>query len=234
MGRPARETPGGFVYHVLNRSVGRRRLFRKSSDYSAFERIIDETLRIRSMRIVAYSLMPNHWHLVLWPKGDGDLSAFMQQMTNKHVKRWKKHYGETGEGHLYQGRFKSFPVQTDQYFYRVVRYVERNALRANLVELAEQWRWSSLWRRNANANDELGLLNKAILSDWPIDRPADWLALVNQPQTEAELTALRRCVKRGCPYGDSDWVKTTAKQLGLNSTLRKLGRPRATKITGQS
>ncbi len=224
MGRPARATPGGFVYHVLDRGVGRRTLFEKAGDYFALERIIDETLRTRCMRICAYCLMPNHWHFVLWPGHDEDLSAFMQQMTNTHVKRWKEHFHETGYGHLCQGRFKSFPVQTDEYFYQVIRYVERNAFRANLVSGAREWRWSSLAGRTSG--DDLALLKKAVLSEWPLRRPNDWLSFVNEPQTEAELTALRRCVNRGCPFGDANWVNATAKQLGLNSTLRQRGRPK--------
>ena len=124
------------VFHVLNRGVGRRALFTKDEDFLAFERVIEETLRTRRMRLCAYCLMSNHWHLVVWPERDGDLPAFMQQVTNTHVKRWKEHRHETGYGHLYQGRYKCFPVETDAYFYQVVRYVERNALRANLVDRA--------------------------------------------------------------------------------------------------
>ena len=134
------------VFHVLNRGVGRRPLFTKDEDFLAFERVVEETLRTRRMRLCAYCLMPNHWDLVVWPERDGDLPAFMQQVTNTHVKRWKEHRHEIGYGHLYQGRYKCFPVETEDYFYQVVRYVERNALRANLVERAESWRWSSLRR----------------------------------------------------------------------------------------
>jgi len=165
-------------------------------------------------------VMPNHWHFVLWPERDDDLPAFMQQITNTHVKRWKEHRHETGYGHLYQGRYKSFPVQTDDYFYQVVRYVERNPLRANLVSRAELWPWSSL-----------GCLVRAdsprdVLSVWPLPRPARWTELVNEPQTESELAALRRCVNRGTPYGDENWTAATSKQLGLDSTLRPRGRPK--------
>ena len=85
------------------------------------------------MRLCAYCLMPNHWHFVVWPEHDRDLPRFMQQVTNTHVKRWKEHRHELGYGHLYQGRYNCFPVETEDYFYRVVRYVERNALRARLV-----------------------------------------------------------------------------------------------------
>jgi putative transposase len=211
------------VFHVLNRRVGRRTLFAKDGDYLAFLKVLEETLRIRSMRVCAYCIMPNHWHFVLWPERDGDLSAFLQQLTNTHVKRWKKHHGETGYGHLYQGRYKAFPVQTDHYFYQVVRYVERNPQRANLIARAESWPWSSLGRA---AREDPAF---PILSDWPLPRPVDWLEIVRQAQSEAELQAVRRCVNRGCPFGRPDWVATTARQLGLESTLRQRGRPRGHK-----
>ncbi len=216
------------IYHVLNRGVGRRNLFDKADDFEAFERVLKETLCLRSMRVCAYCWMPNHWHFVLWPEHDGDLPAFMQQLTNTHVKRWKEHRHETGYGPLYQGRYKSFPVQTEGYFYQVVRYVERNALRANLVERAEQWPWSSLCPGRHESNRE-------ILAAWPLPRPANWIDLVNEPQTEAELRALRHCVQRGTPCGDEDWVVATAGRLGLETSLRPRGRPKkATKTQASS
>jgi putative transposase len=172
------------------------------------------------MRLCAYCLLSNHWHLVVWPEHDGELQTFMRQMTNTHVKRWKEHRRETGYGHLYQGRYKCFPVETEGYFYQLVRYVERNALRADLVTRAECWPWSSLRR---GERDDAAF---PILSAWPLPRPADWLEIVNRPQSEAELEAMRRCVSRGCPLGGRDWVARTVKQLGLESTLRPRGRPK--------
>src|SRR5271157_2105596 len=120
MSRPRRHSPGGMVFHVLNRGVGRRVLFTKDEDFLAFERVVEETLRTRRMRLCAYCLMPNHWHFVVWPERDGDLPAFMQQVTHTHVKRWKEHRHQIGYGHLYQGRYKCFPVETEDYFYQVV------------------------------------------------------------------------------------------------------------------
>src|SRR5208283_3498800 len=211
---------GGMVFHVLNRGVGRRLLFTKDEDFLAFERVIEETLRTRRMWLCAYCLMPNHWHFVVWPERDGDLPAFMQQVTNTHVKRWKEHRHEIGYGHLYQGRYKCFPVETEDYFYQVVRYVERNALRANLVERAEPWRWSSLHRVEREDPAVSHPLDVAFAS------PHDWLQIVNQPQTEAEVAALRCCVNRGRPFGDPNWVTDTAKRLGLEWTIRTRGRPK--------
>ena len=196
-------------------------LFSKEKDFAAFEGLLEETLKTRAMRVCAYCLLPNHWHFVLWPEGDGDLAAFMQQLTTKHVRRWQLHRKKVGYGHVYQARYKSFPVEGEAYFYQVVRYVERNALRAGLVERAEGWRWSSLWRRTCGTPQE-----KQLLSDWPVARPRDWCELVNEPQTEAEVEAIRRCVGRGQPYGGEDWVRRTAEQLGLQSTLRAPHRPK--------
>ena len=220
MPRPTRYAPGGLVFHVLNRGAGRRNLFDNEADFRAFERVLLETLRVRPIRVCAYCLLSNHWHFVLWPEHDGDLPAFMQQLTNTHVKRWKEHRHETGYGHLYQGRYKSFPVQTDDYFYQVVRYVERNALRANLVARAESWPWSSLGC-HVRADSP-----REVLADWPLPRPANWTELVNEPQTESELAALRHAVNRGTPFGNESWVAKTSTQLGLESTLRPRGRPK--------
>ena len=220
MPRARRVAPGGYVYHVLNRGVGRRQLFAKPKDYEAFEEIIEETLLTRPMRICGFCLMPNHWHLVLWPERDGELAAFMQRLTITHVTRWQKHRGRVGEGHLYQGRFKSFPVEDNDYFYQVMRYVERNALRADLVRRAEDWRWGSLWRRIHGTPDQ-----RAILASWPVVKPRQWRRLVNEPQHESEVIALRKCVARGQPFGSDTWVRATADRLDLQFTLRPRGRP---------
>ena len=197
------------------------RLFRGDGDYAAFERILAKTLETRPMRVVSYCLMPNHWHLVLWPESDGDLGAFMQKLSISHVRNWQEHRHRVGYGHLYQGRYKSFPIESDDHFYQVVRYVERNALRAKLVRRAEDWRWGSLWRRLHPTADEL-----KILEDWPLPRPRAWTQYVNKVQTEAELAAIRTCVVRGQPYGADGWIRKTASKLGLESTLRARGRPR--------
>lgn len=221
MARALRHAPGGMVYHVLNRANGRQPIFRKDADYAAFERILDQVAERVGMRVLAYCLMPNHWHLILWPRRDGDLSNFMRLVTQTHAQRWHVHRRSAGSGHLYQGRFKSFAVSTDEYFLTVCRYVERNALRARLVARAEEWQWSSLWRRehgDANANK--------LLSEWPVDRPRQWVGRVNKPETAAELADLRRSVNRGTPFGEISWVRRTAEKLNLHSSLRPRGRPR--------
>lgn len=223
MGRPPRNAPGDFLYHCLNRANGRQVMFKKPEDFHAFEEIIAEMLERVHMRMLAYCLMPNHWHLVLWPRQDGDLSEFMRLISVTHAHRWHAHRGSTGSGHLYQGRFKSFIVQDDAYFLTVCRYVERNALRAGLVQNAEDWQWSSLWMRQHDPTRATELL-----SPWPVERPRNWIQRVNRAEMEQELAALRASVNRGTPYGNDHWVHRTVGDFGLASTLRPRGRPRRT------
>lgn len=221
MGRAQRVASGGMVYHVLNRASGRRRIFETPGDYQAFEAILAAAHERVAMRSLAYCVMPNHWHLVLWPERDGALSSFLAWITLTHTQRWHARHGTTGTGPLYQGRYKSFPVQSDDHFLVLCRYVERNALRAGLVERAEDWRWCSLRRHGPG-----GQTGPSWLSAWPVAEPSDWLAWVNRPQTAAELEAVRRCVVRGQPFGTGTWVERTAARLGLTSSLRPRGRPR--------
>jgi putative transposase len=221
MGRPLRAAEAGYVYHVLNRANARMTIFEKDQDYEAFERVLTEAVERTKTRLLAYCAMPNHWHLVVWPQADGELSDFVGWLTLTHTQRWHAHRHTAGTGHVYQGRFKSFPVQDDEHFYTVCRYVERNALRANLVAQAEQWRWSSLSRwLTGNA------AQKSLLAAWPTPRRPNWADHVNTPQTEDELAALHRCVQRGCPYGTEAWASTTTQKLGLEITLRPRGRPK--------
>ncbi len=209
------------LYHVLNRGVGRQKLFFDDEDYLAFERVLAETLQKTPMRVCGYCLMPNHWHFVLWPKEDDDLARFMQQLTVTHTARWKQHKKQVGFGHLYQGRYKSFPIESDEHFFVVVRYVERNALRAGLVRRAEQWMYGSLWIREFGGPE-----HRALLSDWPLRRSGSWVEFVNRAETESELAALRKSTVRGTPFGDPQWVDRTCKRLNLECTLRPRGRPR--------
>ena len=220
MPRPPRADEAGGLYHALNRANARLRIFRKVADYEAFERVLGEGLARYQVKLYCYQLMPNHWHLVLRPSRDGEMSRFLRWVTATHTMRYHAHHHTSGQGHLYQGRFKSFVIEDDAHFLTVCRYVERNALRAGLVPRAENWRWGSLWRWSQAAEAD-----PALLSTWPIARLPNWAAKVNEPLTASELDAVRRSVQRGSPYGDSDWVDATAERLGLTSTLRPRGRP---------
>lgn len=103
--RKARCTPGGLVYHVLNRAVAGLPLFRKEADYAAFEQIMIEAQERHPTRLLAWCLMKNHWHFVVWPRKDDELTALMRWLAHTHAMRWHVSHNTVGSGHLYQGRF---------------------------------------------------------------------------------------------------------------------------------
>ncbi len=137
MPRAPRHTPGGYVYHVLNRGIARRTLFHKPADYDAFRRVPEESLQRHPTRLLAYCLMPTHWRFVFWPKHDGQLTNLLRWLTLTHSDRWHTHYHSIGSGNVYQNRFKAFAVAEDEYLYAVLCYVERNPVQAGLVRRAQ-------------------------------------------------------------------------------------------------
>lgn len=219
MSRAKRITLGGYAYHVLNRANGRLRIFRKQGDFLAFEYILSEGIERFRMRICAYCIMTNHWHLLLWPVGDSDLSEFMRWVTLTHTQRYHASHGTVGMGHLYQGRFKSFPIQNDEHYLTVRQYVEANPLRAGIVKRAGDWRWSSLAVHK-------GTKSPIELSNGPVELPDRWEKLVNEAVNSEQLSALHNSMKRGVPFGDLKWQAVTVRKMGLESTIRPIGRPK--------
>jgi putative transposase len=202
---------------VINRGNARNDVFLCDGDYQAFLKAIGHACIEVRMPVLGFCLMPNHFHLVVLPQKDGDLSRWMHWVLNTHVRRYHQHYH--GSGHVWQGRFRAFPIQEDEHLLTVLRYIERNPVRAKLVQRAERWPWGSVryWK------EEQG--RPSYLAAGPVARPANWLERVNEPLSASELESLRRSVQRGTPYGSALWVKKTAGRLGLESTLRPRGRP---------
>ena len=211
MPRIPRGQLAGHAYHVLNRGNGGAVVFRKESDYAAFLELLRAAKARHPVQIFGFCLMPNHFHLVVQPATPDALSAFMQWWMTSHVRRYHRHYRSSG--HVWQGRFKSFPIQQDNHLLTVLRYVVRNPVRAGLVEQTTQWPWSS-WHY------------PTLVDPLPIPLPADWLHWVEQPLFDHELTTLRTCLTRQAPFGSSDWLAQFTAVAGLNSTLRPRGRPR--------
>ena len=220
MGRVRRVDVGGRVYHALNRANFRSRLFKKEEHYRDFLILVEESLEFVPMRILAYCLMPNHWHMVLYPRADGDLSRFLQRITLTHTQRYHAKTRTVGYGHIYQGRYKSLPVEEDGHFLTLVRYVERNAQRAGLVKRAEEWRWSSVDAR-LHGNDG----QKGLLSPWPVPEPEEYLEWLNRSQPKEEVEKIRHAIKRSKPYGSEGWVSKAVAQFGLENTVRNPWRP---------
>ncbi len=183
MPRTARASVGNIVYHVINRGNGRSTVFHDDDDFAAFVRLIGEASERVAMRVAAYCVMPNHFHLVLWPLNDGDLGTWMQWLMTAHVRRHHRRHGTSG--HVWQGRFKAFPIQKDDHLLTVLRYVERNPVRAGLVSKAADWRWSS-----RSAAPPLG----APKPRRPLALPADWARLADRDASPAALATIRESV----------------------------------------
>jgi putative transposase len=222
---PRRRLTGaaGVIFHVINRGAKRDRLFDGPADYDAFENLLLAAQNRVQIPIYAYCLMPNHWHLVVQPRRDGDLSTYLHDLTGTHALQWNVDRNAVGQGAVYQGRFRAIPVQNDQSFLRVCRYVERNPLRAGLVTRAADWKWCSLWRRVRH-------LDRNMLDEWPVRRPEPWAAFVGDDAvSDADLEGIRSAVRGSVPYGSDEWRAQTAARLGLPTLERGRGRPKKPK-----
>ncbi len=221
MPRLARVDLGNYVYHVINRAVGRLKIFESKEDYELFEELLADAKEETGMRILAYSIMPNHWHLVLYPRKAGDLGIFMHRLTNAHTRRVHVKTRTIGHGPLYQGRYKSFLIETDPNLLSVIKYVERNPVRAKLVRTCESWQWGSAWRRINGTVEEKNLLDPS-----PMPLPLGYRSWINTPEKKDDLKSLRTSVNKGVPYGRDRWVDTMVRTHHLESTRRSAGRPK--------
>lgn len=221
MGRALRTDVGGYIYHILNRANARSTIFTSDREYQDFEDIFFEAIEKFKMRVVAYVLMPNHFHLVLYPEIDGEIKKFMHWLTLTHTQRWHVKNKTIGYGHLYQGRYKSFIVEEDPHLWALLAYVERNPLRAKLVKHLENWKWSSYYKRIHGT-----LPQKKLLATDSVTWPHNYQNLVNQSEDKDTIELIRNSVNRGKPYGSIGWTEKMLKKFGLEITERKKGRPK--------
>ncbi|KKW47981.1 hypothetical protein A2766_02635 [Candidatus Kaiserbacteria bacterium RIFCSPHIGHO2_01_FULL_58_22] len=220
MGRVARTDIGNHVYHVINRAVGRFQIFNGDEDYRMFQEMLLEAKEMVDMRILSFSLMPNHWHLQLYPENDGDMGEFMHWITNAHTRRVHALTETIGTGPLYQGRYKSFLIQKDEHLLAVLKYIERNPVRAKMVKTPEKWRWGSAQVRLFGSPKM-----KKILSESPVPLPRNYQKWIREPDKEDDLEEIRGSAQRGTPLGRSTWVENMINQYSLQATARRPGRP---------
>jgi len=181
MSRSRRNTAPHAIHHIVNRANRKKPIFRKPEDYQAFVSILEEAVHRFGVRLIAFCIMRNHWHLVVWTDDQTSLSAFMHWVTSTHVRRYHLHYGLTGTGHLYQARYRNHVCKDDRGVLAVMRYVEGNPVAAGLVRRAQSWQWSSLRLRTDGRE-------RGFLTDPPLQLPDNWATYVN----EATPSSLRR------------------------------------------
>jgi putative transposase len=224
MSRTARAARADVCYHVFTRGNARQTVFHDAADFETFTSLLRRAGNVRPMRVLAWCLMPNHLHLALRPLGDADLGPWMHWLLTSHVHYHQRRHATVGR--IWQGRFKAFPIQQDGHLLTVLRYVERNPVRAGLVADAVRWPWSSASARRRKSGEPLD--PEGLPAPSPVEFPSPWDEWVNQPLTEAELNAVRQCAQRERPYGDRAWVNGAADRLGLRSALNPRGRPACT------
>jgi putative transposase len=183
MPRSRRVIPPGSVLHVVNRGNDRRALFHSDAEFGAFRDLMRRAATRTPLRILAYALMPNHWHLVVWPETGTQLSRYLQGLCTSHAARWRRETGTVGEGHVYQDRFHAFVIESERQYFNVLRYVEANPVRAGLVMSAAEWRWSSLCDRESGAED--------LITAGPLALPPGWATIVDQSLPAPILDELR-------------------------------------------
>jgi putative transposase len=224
MPRRARALVAGVCYHLINRGNNRATIFHGDEDYAAFFDLLNAAQKHARLSLFAVCLMPNHFHVVASASSSRDVSRWMHWLLTTHASRFQMKHDNTGR--VWQGRFKAFPIEQDSHLLAVMRYVERNALRAGLVGRAREWGWGSLAWRFGGGEHEL-------LSSPPVRLPPNWEEYVDAPQTAAEVEAIRVCVNRQRPYGGESWVREAAPTLGLEFALRPRGRPKKTSTMAQ-
>ncbi len=198
------------------------RLFHDRADYIAFLWLLAEAFDDFDVPVLAACVMPNHLHLVMRPRRDGDLARWAHWLFTTHARRYHKKYETTGR--VWQGRFRASLAQEDRHLLILLRYVERNALGSNLVTRAEDWEWGSLrWRERGTSPIRL--------TPSPVPLPRTWTQYVNEPQTAEELAKLRNAIARQSPFGEESWCIEKARELGLEQSLAPLGRPRKPIVT---
>ena len=217
MPRRLRHGLQGTAFHVMNRAVRRTVLFESVQDYEAFLAVVRETLAIFKIKVIAWEVMPNHWHFVVTCDRIEEVSNWLHRMTGTHAIRWNLAHGTRGTGAVYQSRFTAVPIERETSLIRVCRYVERNALRKGLVKAAEEWQWGSLYAVCKNCHP-------IPLQRWPIPRPVNWIEIVNSPENQAELDALRTLLRRNQPIGNPNWQRAVAPFIGLS--MKPVGRPK--------
>lgn len=216
MPRVARGLADGLIYHIINRGNGHQQVFHTEGDYHAFVDLMSEAKERHPVKVLAWCIMPNHFHLLVSPERAEDLSRWMQWFMTSHVRRY--HRFHKSSGHIWQGRYKSFIVQDDKHLLTVVRYIEGNPVRAQLVPSAKEWSWSSHLGRMDENNPKIDKM--------PINLPSEWTSFVDQPLTGGELDRISTSMQRQTPFGSPPWQMRICRELGLESTLKPKGRPR--------
>ena len=191
--------PGRIPLHVCNRSAAQIKIFHSAADYVRFETCLKEMLEKFPLRLFAFCIMPNHWHLLIEGDSGQEVTQGLHWLGTTHAIRLRKDTGSIGRGAVYQNRFRAYPIQRNGAFYRVAHYIERNPVDASLCPQPEKWLWSSASPEKAT---------NLTLADWPISKPSNWAKTIQNPLDEVVLGQIHSHEILQRPYGDPEWVSS--------------------------
>ena len=214
MARLARVVVPGIPHHVTQRGNRRQAVFFRDADYQAYLDLISHWCRDEGVEVWSYCLMPNHIHLIVVP---AEASVLSRAIGEAH-RRYTRHinFREKWKGYLWQGRFASFPMD-EPYLLAAARYVERNPVKAGIVDMAWDYPWSSVHAHLSGKNDGVVRV-KPLLA-----RVDDWKAFITGSSDGDEGLFLRH-ERTGRPLGDERFVQSLSKLLGRDLMPKKPGR----------
>ena len=216
MARLARLVVPGLPHHITQRGNRRQQTFFCDEDYAAYVELMADWCKERGVEIWAYCLMPNHVHLIAFPRSEGGLGRAIGEAHRRYTRRIN--FREKWRGYLWQGRFASF-VMDEPYLLAAARYVELNPVRAGLALDAAAWPWSSAKSHLSGRDDRLVRVAPMLAM------VASWRGLLDSAIREEELRDLREHSRTGCPLGNTTFVDRLERSVGRILRPRKAGRP---------
>lgn len=183
MPRTARKLADRAYYHIINRGNNKQTIFRTRLDFLVFLALLKEAKRRYPLSLLGFCLMPNHFHLVIYAREAEHVRAFIHWAMTCFAHYY--HEKNKTSGHLWQGRFKSFLIEQEEYLIIALRYVENNPVRAGMVRSSRDWEWSSIKHHCLRSYDEF-------IDPPPFTVPNDWPDLVDMPLTLKEFEAIKK------------------------------------------
>ena len=227
MPRPQRVNIAGIPQHLVQRGNNRQACFHDEADYQLYLELLASACNKHSCVIHAYVLMTNHVHLLATPTQPDGISLMFRDLGRDYVRQFNRRHGRTGT--LWEGRFKSSLIETDQYLLACYRYIELNPVRAGIVEGPGDYQWSS-FRANAYSDaDTLVVPHDLWLALGPDDsaRQQAYLSLFNQALSDEQDKVIRKGLNKGLPTGNDQFKRRIEAASSIQFGTGKVGRPRS-------
>lgn len=225
MARLARLTLGGYLHHVVQRGHNRQPVFVDAADRVFFLDQLEQTSRQYGVAVHAYTLMENHFHLLLTPQTDDALPRMMQALGRSYVRYFNNRHGHSGT--LWEGRYRCTVVQAQVYALACMAYLDLNPVRAGAVQRGSDYAWSSHGHYVGLRSERLLIPLSAYwaLGNTPFAREAAYAELVAKGNSAEMDVALGQSAVRGWALGDVNFLQEIQRKTPRRVTVARPGRP---------